>query len=535
MQRAVPPVAALFALVGLAGVRAPELRAQDEGQVRLAVMIVVDQLDGDMLDRYESVLEGGFRRFFDEGYRFTQATHAHAMTETAPGHATLATGVFPSRHGIVSNAWRQRTGFDWAEMYAVGDSTSPIVAFETQGNLEGRSPRNLLRDGLADWVLAQDPQARTASISKKDRAAVTMGGHTRANVWWMLDELGIFVTSRHYADRYPDWMRRFNRDVMPGFGSSLVWQSLVPSEARSLAADDRSRYEGDGEHTTFPHMAAEEVPSGDPVATNIWAYDQPRADDAVLAFAKRAIAELQLGQRPGRTDFLALSFSALDRVGHAYGPLSQEAFSTILNLDRVLADLLAHLDQVVGEGRWVVGLAGDHGSVDIPERARSMGVEGAERIDEGDVLEEMGDLLREAATEGGPPQEIAERLAELIQDEGIVEAAYTHHLLTLGGAPPDSFAVLYRNSHYPGRAWGILSRFGVEVRYGENDLVTSYRTGTNHGSPYWYDRHVEMMWLGAGVTHGTSDTPVYTVDFAPTLAALARVRAPEDLDGRRLF
>lgn len=535
MNRAVRVCASLVALIGLVTADAQHLRAQNDGQIRLAVMLVVDQLDGELLDRYESVLTGGFRRFFEEGYRFTQATHAHAMTETAPGHATLATGVHPSRHGIVSNAWRQRAGFDWVEMYAVGDSTSPIVAFENQGNFEGRSPRNMLREGLADWVLAQDPQARTASISKKDRAAITMAGQTRSNAWWMLDELGIFATSHHYADRYPDWMRRFNRDVMPGFASSLVWQSLVPASARSLAADDRARYEGDGEHTTFPHLATEEVPSGDPVARNIWAYDQPRADDAVLALAKRTIAELQLGQRPGHTDFLAVSFSALDRVGHAYGPLSQEAFSTIINLDVLIGDLLTHLDSVVGEGRWVAGLAGDHGAVDIPERARSMGTREAERIDEGDLFEEMSESLRDAAADGNRPEAITARLAELLEERDIVEAAYTHHELTLGGMPTDSFNVLYRNSHYPGRAWGILSRFGVEVRYGEHDLVTPYRTGTNHGSPYWYDRHVEMMWIGAGVPPGTSDTPVYTVDFAPTLAALSRIRFPEDLDGRRLF
>ena len=530
----VAPVALLGLLLGLLLTRAPEARAQTGESPNLVVMIVVDQLDGDLVSRYESLFQGGFRRFLDQGHRFTRASHAHAMTETAPGHATLATGVFPSRHGIVANAWRQRSGFTWAEMYAVGDSLSPIVAFENQSALEGRSPRNMLREGLADWVLAQDPEARTVSISKKDRAAVTMAGQTRANAWWLLDQLGLFVTSRHYASTYPDWIRRFNRDVMPRFASDSEWRSIVPSEARSLAADDRSRYEGDGEHSTFPHRAVDEVPSGDPQATNVWAFDQPRADNAVLELTKRAIDELDLGQR-GRTDFLAVSFSALDRVGHAYGPLSQEAFSTMLNLDLVIGDLLTHLDQVVGEGRWVAGLAGDHGAVDIPERAREMGNDEAERIDDADLFEEMSEALRDAASSGARPEQVAERVAELLEERELVAAAYTHHELTLGGVPADSFAVLYRNSHYPGRAWGVLSRAGVEVRYGEGDLVTSYRTGTSHGSPYWYDRHVEMMLLGAGVPAGSSDTPVYTVDFAPTLAALGRIRAPDDLDGQRLF
>jgi predicted AlkP superfamily pyrophosphatase or phosphodiesterase len=534
MKKALGGMAASLALAALLLGPAPEARAQAGEDPTLVVMIVVDQLDGELVDRYESVFQGGFRRFLDQGYRFTQASHAHAMTETAAGHATLATGVFPSRHGIVSNTWRQRTGFTWVEMYATADSLSPIVAFENEPTLPGRSPRNLLREGLADWVLAEDPQARTVSISKKDRAAITMAGQTRSNVWWLFDRLGFFVTSRYYASTYPDWIRRFNRDVMPRFTADTEWRSLVPSDARSLAADDRFRYEGNGRHTTFPHRAQDEVPSRDAQATNIWAFDQPRVDNAVLELAKRAIDELDLGQR-NSTDFLAVSFSALDRVGHAYGPLSQEAFSTMLNLDLVLGDLLTHLDEVVGEGRWVAGLAGDHGALDLPERARQMGNREAQRIDEEDLFEEMGEAVQDAASRGGRPEQVAERIAELLVERRLVAAAYTHHQLTFGGAPADSFSVLFRNSHYPGRAWGVLSRAGVEVRFEEGHLVTPYRTGTNHGSPYWYDRHVEMMLLGPGVPPGTSDTPVYTVDFAPTLAALARIRAPDDLDGRRLF
>ena len=532
MKRLAHACTALVAAL-LAGV--PGARAQAQASPSLVVMIVVDQLDGDLVDRYESLLTGGFRRLLDEGHRFTQTSHAHAMTETAPGHATIATGVFPSRHGIVSNNWRHRSGFDWPNMYAVGDPDVRILGFENEPALEGRSPKNYLRAGLADWVRAQDPEARTVSISKKDRAAVTMAGQTTDNAWWLLDQLGIFITSTHYADRYPDWITRFNQEVMPGIAADTVWETLVPADAQALGAPDAADYEGDGVHTTFPHRSALEVPNDDEQMRNIWAFDQPRVDDAVLELAKTAIAELELGQREGHVDLLAVSFSAMDRVGHLFGPLSQETFSTLLNLDRVLGDLFTHLDQTLGEGRWVAGLAGDHGAVDVPERAREMGHADAERIDESRHLAELGDVLRAAAATGGSPAAIAERVADLIEEGGLVEAAYTHHELTLGGVPADSFAVLYRNSHYPGRAWGVLSRFGVETRYGEGDLVTSYPTGTTHGSPYWYDRNVEMMWLGAGVPAGSSDAPAYTVDFAPTLAALGRIRAPDDLDGRRLF
>ncbi len=538
MERSLHASVAVTALLVLALFAPAPAHAQQTEPPSLVVVVVVDQLDGDLVTRYESVLQHGFRRMLDEGRRYTQASHAHAMTETAPGHATLVTGVHPSRHGIVANNWRHRTGLDWVTMYAVGDAEHRILGFESEEVLEGRSPANLTRGGLPDWLRAQDPDARTVSISKKDRAAVTMAGRTRENVWWLLDQLGIFITSTYYADSYPSWITRFNERVMPGIAADTVWESLVPAAAQSLAAPDPAPYEGDGVHTEFPHRALLEVPDGDVQMRNIWAFDQPRADDAVLELAKEAIDELDLGQRRGHVDYLALSFSALDRVGHTYGPLSQEAFSTMINQDRVLGELLDHLDEEVGRGRWVLGLAGDHGSADIPERARETGNPAAERIDERALYARMSEALREAAAGGGTPDELAVRIAATVKEQGLVEAAYPHpelRALRNGGEAADSFAVLYERSYADGRAWGVLSRFGVDVRYPEYKLVTTYPTGTNHGTPYWYDRHVEMMWIGAGVPAGTVAEPVYTVDFAPTLAALARIRPPEDLDGRRLF
>jgi predicted AlkP superfamily pyrophosphatase or phosphodiesterase len=457
------------------------------------------------------------------------------MPETAPGHATLATGVFPARHGIVANSWHQRAGFEWPLMYAVGDSTSRILGYEHDASLEGRSPANLTRDGIADWVRAADPQARAVSISRKDRSAVAMAGRSGSSAWWILEDEPVFVTSTYYADRYHTWLTVFNQEVMLGIAANPVWTSEVPMDLRALAEDDAQSYEVGGRNrSSFPHRGRDEAgPPGSP-EFNIWAFDTPRADDAVLELSKTAVAQLQLGQR-GSIDFLAVSFSALDRVGHRYGPISQEALSTLIHLDLVLANLLQYLDEQVGAGRWVAGLAGDHGVAIPPEAARADGNEDAERILDEELLADMERALRRAAGNGGRPDVIAERLAALIEDDDLVAAAYTHRQITLGGEPADSFAVLFRNSYYPGRAWGVLSRYGVEVRYGEGDLVTAFETGTDHGTPYWYDRHVEMMMLGPGVMPGVSEEPVYTVDFAPTLAGLGGIRFPEDLDGRRLY
>lgn len=512
---------------------AADVLAQESEPPKLVVSVVIDQLRGDLIEHYEPAFDGGFRRLLDEGFRYTQASHVHARTSTAPGHATLTTGVYPARHGLIANSWQHRRGMAWQQMYAVADPDSPILGYENEQALGGRSPLNLLRDGLPDWIAAQDDGARRVSISRKDRAAIPMGGKSTEHVYWLLPELAQFITSTHYRSGYPGWVRDFNEDVMPGIFEAPVWESLVPDELRHLARTDTAAYEFDGVHTTFPHVSADEnAPDTSLSQHYVWGADRPMADDAVMALAAVALEELDLGQRD-ETDYLALGLSATDRVGHQFGPFSEEVFSTLINVDRLLGDFFDLLDEEVGEGRWVVGLSGDHGVVTMPEYAREMGNQEAERILRSPLLQQMTPIVSEAVQSSASPREMSETIAEQIEWAELATRAYTHHSFTRG-VPADSFAVLYRNSYYPGRAWDSLSRWEVDLRYGEGDYVGS-QTGTNHETAYWYDRWVPMMFMGPGVTPGVSDMPVYTVDFAPTLAGLAAIRFPDDLDGRRLF
>ncbi|MDH5590709.1 MAG: alkaline phosphatase family protein, partial [Gemmatimonadota bacterium] len=157
---------------------------------KLIVVVTVDQLRGDLIQRYAPAFTGGLKRMLDEGYRFENGSHAHAITHTAAGHASISTGTFPSRSGIVANSWQQREGDTWTPMYAVEDPESPILGVE---GAPGRSPRNLLRDGLADWVLSADPSAQVVSLSAKDRSAVTMAGRSRGQVYWTVPQVGRFV------------------------------------------------------------------------------------------------------------------------------------------------------------------------------------------------------------------------------------------------------------------------------------------------------------------------------------------------------
>lgn len=522
--------AAALSLTLAASACAAQVQGTAPEAPRLVVLIAIDQMRGDLLDRYADIYSGGFRRFLDQGYRFTVASHAHAHTETAPGHATISTGVFPSRSGIVSNDWSERTDGAWRSVYSLSDPGAAVLGLP---GAPGRSPRNMLRSGLADWVLAADPQARGVSLSAKDRSAITMAGLSRIETYWLMPSLARFVTSDYYRADYPEWVTRFNDERMPEIVGDSIWDQTLSAEHRHLARADSADYEFDGIHTVFPHLAWEEA-DPEPPYRNAWALGaQPHMDRAVQLLAQEAVKELDLGRR-GHVDYLGLSFSATDYVGHAFGPYSQEQLENLLHLDRQLGDLFAFLDGHVGRGRWVAGLTADHGVMTMPEHLVASGEDPeARRLNVAEVRAGLQQAVADAAAGGASEDDVAERLARLVEERGLVAKAYTHRQLTVGEYP-DTFAVFFRNSYYPGRASGTLSRFGVEIRYGYNHLFRGPR-GTTHGSVYWYDRYVPFLLVGAGVRQGVSHTPVYTVDLAPTLAGLAGVPAPPDLDGRAVY
>lgn len=498
---------------------------------RLVVFVVVDQLRGDLLERYDSLFTGGFRRLMDGGYRFRAATHLHAKTATAVGHATLSTGTFPFRHGIVGNEWLERTANGWRSVYSMEDTLTHILGFPV---LEGRSPRNLLRDGLADWILGADTGAIVVSVSRKDRAAIGLAGKARGHVYWLVESEGQFATSSFYTRAYPSWVERINRMEMPLVFGDSVWRQTMPTEFMDATRPDTSEFEGDGVHTAFPHHFYQEVRDPDrPGALNRWASGKMHPDAAVGLFASEAVRSLGLGADL-TTDFLGVSFSQVDAIGEAYGPLSREQGQNLFHLDQVLGELMEVLDETVGEGRWVMALSGDHGVIDIPEHRAESGEAG--RRATRDEFAELRNVFQTWAGEDGDPQARADALADAVEALPYVADAMT--VLELTTPPPsDSFSVLMRNSYHPDRwtgGWGSEGS-GVVFRFIEGYYPSTGRRGTGHGSPYYYDRHVPLMFFGGTVEAGVSDEPVNTVDIAPTLARLAGIEFPSDLDGQPLL
>jgi predicted AlkP superfamily pyrophosphatase or phosphodiesterase len=492
----------------------------------LVILMVVDQLRADLLDRYDPLFVGGFRRLRDEGYRFTNATHDHAMTATAPGHTTLSTGVYPSRHGIVGNSWLELDGSEWRSVYSMEDLDRTILGHP---ELPGRSSSNIDRGGLPDWIVANDPGSRVVSISRKDRSAIGLAAKSRGEVYWLLPDQGHFVTSDFYHSEYPEWVADFNATTMPLVYADSVWESTIPPEARSLTRPDTSIFESDGEDTAFPHRAQERMGSSDPRALNRWrSVLTPFPDRAVVSLALEAIQELGLGQR-GSLDYLGISLSQTDLVGHSYGPLSREQLDNLLRLDAELERLFSFLDHAVGAGRWVVALSADHGVLDIPEQLAEEGVDaGRLTLDDLRGLRAYVAGAIEVSGEDEDPEEVAK--AALMTRE-LVSAVYTFSEVE-SDVPADTFQALFANSHSRTRRVGPVAWAGVHVRLEPNVLIGNERA--SHGSPYYHDRHVPMVFLGGSVQAGTSDERVATVDVAPTLAWLVGTGAPNDLDGRVL-
>ena len=490
----------------------------------LVVMVVVDQLREPYFERYGDLFTGGFRRLLDQGRHYTRATHDHAVTETAVGHATLATGVHPMHHGVVANEWQVRTSKGLVDVSNVGDSTVKIVGYPT---LAGVSPHYLMRPGLTDWLVAAHPRSQVASVSGKDRGAVLPAAHVRGHVYWFEPRAGRFVTSTYYRDRYPAWADEFTARVLPRLARDSVWASTIPAAALTRTSADTVPWESNGVHTGFPHRFADE---GRPGGYWGWFSATPKLDAATLEYARTMVTSLGLG-RDDAPDFLNVSLSQTDRIGHSYGPLSREQLDNLLRLDRELGEFFTFLDRTVGAGRWVVGLSSDHGSLVSPETTWP-----GERPGRRGTTEEKAKLraTRDTAILFKDDPANPARTAAAMRRLPFVADAWTHAQLLSAesGTPADSFAVLARRSLYPGRFAADFSPFGVEYRFVEG--WTGYVRGTGHGSPYWYDRHVPLLFMGPGFAAGRDTTRASTLDFAPTLARVIGVPVPAKLDGRAL-
>src|SRR5262252_7167704 len=343
----IPSLAASLAIVAAHAVHA-QARASD--RPALVVLIAVDQMRGDYLDRFGAQLNGGFARFHSHAAFFPHAWQDHSNTETAPGHATMLSGREPVHTEIISNN------------RGVPDASAPLIG-ATGG---GASPRRFNGTTLYDWLLARDPNVRVLSVSRKDRGAILPIGRAKGDIYWFAG--GRFTTSRYYADSLPTWVTQFDAAIPYDRLAGMQWTLLLPPS--SYPEPDSVWAENNGADFVFPHT----LPSGDALRSGIQQY--PWMDSLTLAFALDGVRATHVGKRSMESsapntmpDLLAISLSTTDAVGHAFGPDSREIHDQVLRVDRWLGEFMTALEREVPANRIIYVLTADHGVSPMPEIA----------------------------------------------------------------------------------------------------------------------------------------------------------------------
>jgi predicted AlkP superfamily pyrophosphatase or phosphodiesterase len=508
---------------------------------RLVLVMAIDQGRADYMDRFAGILEGGLGRILREGVMLVDAHQDHAITATGPGHTTIATGSYPSRSGIVGNQWREDGGR--RSVYCVEDPRTRLLisSRKEEDGGEGRSPRNLLVTGLPDWLKAANPESKAFSTSRKDRAAVLMGGKGPDAAYWYDEGRGIFVSSTYYLDRLPEWVSEFNERRLPDSYFGRAW---TPHE-RPGSPEELAVVETDAGWFTrgFPHALGGASTSPDSSFYSGFGAT-PMMDEFLLEFSETLIREEGLGTR-GVVDYLAIGLSVLDSVGHSYGPNSPEVLDQFLRLDRRMEEFLRFIDGRIGLDRVLLVFTSDHGVMDLPEYRTFAGLEGG-RLGDAEILcvQNQGQSFMEryGAEEDWflsgyylnyeaigrrnlLRSEIERDAAALLEECSFIRKVWTRN--ELEKASSDPFHRLYRNSFHPDRSPDLM----VQT---EENFLASRGTGTSHGSPYRYDTHVPMIFRIPGVPPARVDGRTATVDIAPTLAALLGVPIPLEIDGRDL-
>lgn len=531
-RRVVVP-AVLLVLGGAAVLLLPACRPPASrvapGGPKLILFLAVDQMRADYLERFRPLWTGGFQRLLEAGTVFTEARHEHALTETSPGHATLATGLIPRHHGIVENYWYDRQKGE--TVYSVDDER------------HGSSPAKLLGSTLGDWLKQADPFSRVWSVAGKDRAAVLMGGKRADGAFWYDRRKGRMTTSSYYRRGRPAWLDDRELKSYAGGLFGAEWQPSPRTAAVLADPEARALYgileadEGDFPNR-FPHLGGDLTPVPDASFYGS-IYGSPFLDELTGMAAERLLVAERLGQDE-HPDLLFVSFSATDTVGHTFGPNSPELLDTLLRLDQVLGRLLDRAEQEVGRGNLLISLSSDHGVVPLPEVDARLGGS-ARRLDNGALLcfQSIGRRLScpecisaywtldEEELRARKVERLAfeREVAQLVASCAEVEKVWTRSELEPGEGPADPMGRLFAASYFPGRSPDFL----LQLRAG---YLPNRAVGTTHGTPHDYDRHVPWIVLIPGGKPGQISERVATVDVAPTVAKLAGIPVPADRDGR---
>ncbi|WP_297795751.1 alkaline phosphatase PafA [uncultured Eudoraea sp.] len=538
----------------------PVLISQTD-QPKLVVGIVVDQMRSDHLYKYQDRFSnGGFKRLIREGYNFKNTLYNYIPTYTAPGHASIYSGATPSTHGIIGNTWYQRSTKQ--VVTNIGDTNELIVGTE-EVNSYGASPRNLLSSTITDQLrMVTQFKSKVISVSIKDRGAILPGGHTANAAYWhdWKSSPGYFISSSYYMEELPKWVSNFNKSGKSDSYLKDSWSTLYPIDSYEASAADDNNYEraiGGKTSPTFPYdyesMRARYKEIGAEFQL-IWV--SPAGNSLLTDFAIEAIKNEKLGSN-GVTDFINISYSVPDIIGHTFGPQSVEFEDVILRLDRDIENLLNSLDATIGNKNYLLFLTSDHGSVPVTAYLRDNKLPGGiaqipqyqvnltnhlnSKYGSGDWIEyfdgESVYLNHELIKQKKLSLSVVQRVVAdyLITLDEITAALTASDLQTQSYS--HGINQKLQKGYHSKRSGDVLIILKPAYVPNLNPKIASFQQmkGTTHGSGYAYDSHVPMLWFGNSIPNGESVRKVSVIDIAPSLSMFLNIPLPSGSEGEPLI
>ena len=507
---------------------------------KLVVGIVIDQMRWDYLYRFNNLYQAkGFKRLIGQGFSCDNAMIPYTPSYTAVGHTCIYTGSVPAINGMVGNNWWDK-GLN-KNVYCTDDSTvSTVGNADDAGKM---SPRNMWTTTITDELrLSNNFKSKVIGISLKDRGAILPAGHSANAAYWFDDNGGKWISSTFYMKQLPDWVTNFNALDEPGKFMSKDWTTMLPINKYDLSTADDKPYEGiiKGETSaTFPHKLSAIKDN----KFNAFRYT-PYANTFTFDFAKKAIENEHLGSNPV-PDFLTVSVSSTDYIGHTFGPNSIEIEDTYLRLDKDIADFLQYLDQKLGKENYLIFLTADHGVAHIPGFLAEHNLPGG-TFSENDLAKEINQQIEtkfdvknivsslqnyqvylnynEVEKQGKDKDSINKQVIKILKQKPfIINAFETNKIMQVPIVEPQRSMMI--NGFNAKRSGDI--QFSFKPGYFDGG-----KTGTTHGLWNPYDAHIPLLFFGWKVPQGKTNREVYMTDIAATIAAMLQIQMPSGCVGK---
>ncbi len=551
-----------FILLSLSAFSSSQVYAADKlVKPKLVLQITVDQLRGDLLFRYQDrYTKKGFNYLINQGTVYRDAHHTHANTETIVGHVTLATGAPPSGHGLIGNIWYDRDlghsvyniedeNYQLLTAGADVDKNTELDPTQKAASTEGRSPKTIAASTFSDeLIIATDGQAKVFGVSIKDRGAVSMAGHGGKAIWFSKQSQE-FVSSNYYFDKYPQWINDWNAKKIPATYADTAWELMNERSTYTFGEKDDNPWEADfaGYSRVFPH------PFGglDSKYFSTLLTLSPVGDELTSSFAKELIINEKIGQ-DNVTDYLSLSFSSTDYIGHFFGLSSLETEDNMLRLDRTLSDLFSFIDKNIGLKNTLIVLSADHGAPEIPSYLVEKKLQGKyvtpqdwDDLDQVMAVKKQLGIKEQLVESYHHPyiylnQKTIQKnklnlttVQNLVADSLVsiddIYHAVSSNKIESNQLPNTKINRAVVNNYFPGRSGDIYIIFKPQEFISDMDGL---KVPSVHGSLWTYDTFVPVIFAGKNITPKHIYKRVQTVDVAPTMSAIIGIKAPSASEGK---